>query len=162
MAVPPDGAARQRVTHVALLARPAGQRVRPMVERHQEELVGGIEQLEQELVDRRARIVHPLAEHAVADVEQHAEPDRHALVGELRHRLQDAVLVDLKRLAPESGDRVSFLVDDRRRDAGDLDAGLKQAAVGDGRLLRDETGRGERRDQEGESGRTETRAHSPC
>ena len=70
-----------------------------MVEGHQEELVGRIEQLEQELVDRRARIVHPLAEHAVADVEQHAEADRHALARELRDGLPHAVLVDLERVA---------------------------------------------------------------
>jgi len=68
--VPPDGRQPgQRVAHVPLLAGPPGQRVRPVVERHQEELVGRVEQLEQEFVDRGARVVHPPAEHAVADVE---------------------------------------------------------------------------------------------
>ena len=66
----------------------AGQRPRPVVERHQEELVGRIEQLEQEPLDRGARVLDPPAEHAVADVEQHAEADRHALAGELRDRLR--------------------------------------------------------------------------
>ena len=70
-----------------------------MVERHQEELVGRVEQIEQEPLDRRARVLDALAEHAVADVEQHAEADRHALVRELRDRLRVAVLEDLERLA---------------------------------------------------------------
>ena len=63
----------------------------------------GFEQLEQEPLDRRARVDDALAEHAVADVEQHAEPDRHALVGELRDGLRLAVLVDLERLTRQAG-----------------------------------------------------------
>ena len=87
-----------------------------MVERHQEELVGGIEQIEQKAVDRRAGVLDPLAEHAVADVEEHTEADRHALARELRDRLAHAVFEELEGLPLEAGDEVPVLVGDRRRD----------------------------------------------
>ena len=58
----------------------------------------GVEQLEQEPLDRRARVADALAEHAVADVEQQPQAERHALVRELRDRLLVAVLEDLERV----------------------------------------------------------------
>ena len=130
MAVPPDGRrpASARCTSCWARVQPVSG-LRPVVERHHEELVGGIEQVEQEPVDGRARVLDPLAEHAVADVEQHAEADRHALVGELRDRLLHAVLEDLERLARQAGDQMPFGVGDGGGDAGELDAGLEQAVV---------------------------------
>src|SRR5262249_60703270 len=71
--------------------------------------------------------------------EQEAEPDRHALGGELRDRLFDAVFEDLEGVARQAEDRVPLLVDDRRGDARDLYAGSERLVVLD-RLLR----RGER------------------
>ena len=109
-------------------------------------------------VDRGARIVHPLAEHAVADVEQHAEADRHALAGELGDGLADAVLVDLERVAVEAGHRMTVAIGDRRGDAGDFDAGLERAMVGDRRLLGERAGRPEREGAR-ESRGGQTRAH---
>jgi hypothetical protein len=41
-----------------------------MIERHHEQRVVRGEELEQEALDRGARILDPLTEHAVADVEQ--------------------------------------------------------------------------------------------
>ena len=76
-----------------------------VVERQHEELVGRVEQVEEEPVDRRARVLDALAEHAVADVEQQAEADRHALVRELRDRLLLAVLEDFERLARQAASR---------------------------------------------------------
>ena len=96
-----------------------------MVEGEDEELVGRVEQLEQKPVDGGARILNPLAEHAVADVDEDAEAHRHALVGELRDLLQRAVLVHLEDLAAEAGDEPPLFVGHRRGDARDLDAGLK-------------------------------------
>jgi len=77
------------------------------------------------VTDGQPRVLDPPAEHAVADVEEHPEAERHALVGELRDGLRHAVLVHLERLTGQSLDEVALLVEDGRRDAGDLDAALK-------------------------------------
>jgi hypothetical protein len=121
---------------VRLLARPPGEHARSMVEGDEKEFVGGIEQLEQETIDRRARVLDALAEHAVADVEQHAQADRHALVRELRHGLFDAVLVHLERLAFQVEERMPLVIRDRRRDAGDLHTRLEGVLVADRRWRR--------------------------
>src|SRR5206468_12831597 len=105
--------------------RPAGQRLWRVIEREDEELVGAVEELEEEAIDRGARIRDPLAEHAVADVEQDAEADRHAIARELRDLLLDTVLEYLERLAIEPGNQPAFFVGHRRGDARQLDAGLK-------------------------------------
>ena len=88
MAVPPDGPQRRQraAARPACVVQPVSRRG-VVVERHQEVLVGRVEQLEEKPLDRRARVLDPLAEHAVADVEQHAQADRHAFVGELRDLL---------------------------------------------------------------------------
>ena len=67
-----------------------------MIEGGHERLVLGLEQVPDEAVERAARIDDRAAAHAVGGVEQHAEADRHPLVGELRHRLRLAVLEDLE------------------------------------------------------------------
>ncbi len=55
--------------------------------------------------DRRARIRDPLPAHAVADVEQEAEPDGHTVAAEVGDRLALAVLVDLELVLREPGDQ---------------------------------------------------------
>ncbi len=98
-----------------------------MIERHHEELVGGVQQIEQEPFDGCPRVDDPLAEHAVARVEQHAEADGDPFVGELRDGLAFAVLVHLERLAWKAGDGTTLAIDHRRRDGDDVDTGLPHA-----------------------------------
>ena len=78
--------------------------------------------VEQEALDRRLGVLDAPAEHAVADVEQQAEAERHALVGELRDRQALAVLVDLERLFRQPRDQLPVGVADRGGDHGQLDA----------------------------------------
>src|SRR6185295_15325581 len=89
------------------------------------------------------------AEHAVAGVEHHAETDRYAFVGELRHLLWVAVLEDIERLTLEPGHQASLTVAHGRGDAGNLDARSEHAAVADDRVLCGERG--------GEDGRPQQR-----
>jgi hypothetical protein len=60
--------------------------------------------LRRHVIDRGARVLDALAEHAVAGVEQHAEADRNPLARELRDRLRLAVLVHGEGLSPQTGD----------------------------------------------------------
>ena len=106
-----------------------GQHVRLVVEGEDEEFVLVIELLEQETIDRGARVGDAAAEHAVADVEQDAEADGHALAGELRERLLLAVLVDLEVVASEVADEMAVGVAHRHRDAGDVDARCGTSSV---------------------------------
>src|SRR5688572_31000156 len=46
--------------------------------------------------DRAAGVDNRLAAHAVAGVEQHAQADRHAFIGELGDGLRDVVFEDLE------------------------------------------------------------------
>jgi len=117
-----------------LLVRPAGQRPRAVVERDEEELVGFVEQREEEAAHGGAGVRDALAVHAVADVEQQAQTDRDALVRERRHVLLLAVLVDCERLAWQTGDEMAFLVRDRGRKAGQLDAGRERPRIAYRRL----------------------------
>ena len=123
MAVPPDGLTLgERRPDVLRRARPARQDVRVVIEREHEELVVGVQELEEEPFDGRSRVDHALAEHAVAHVEQDAEADRHALVRELGDRLRLAVLEHLEGLARKADREAALRVEDRRRDGDDVDA----------------------------------------
>ncbi|HXI29760.1 MAG TPA: hypothetical protein VNG89_15085 [Vicinamibacterales bacterium] len=130
-----------------------------MIERQQEELVGRIEQLEQEALDRRVRVVDPPAVHAVADVEQQPEADRHPVARELGDRLPDAVLEDLEGVLRQILHEPAVLVGDRGDHAGDLDPRLEQLRVSDGRLLAGRQ-RGERAAEERRDERCEEGAHT--
>ena len=109
-----------------------------MVEGQHEELVAGIEQLEQEAVDRRPRVLDAPAEHAVADVEQDAEADRHAVARELRDRLRLAVLEHLERVAVQACDQPPVRVAHGRGDARQLDAGSERTPVLRSAAVRDQ------------------------
>ena len=111
--------------------RPGGDEARLVVEGEDEELVRRIEQLEEKPVDGGTRILDALAIHAVADVEQHAEADRHALARELRHGLAFAVLEDVERVAVEPRDQAAFGITHGGRHADHLDAGFEQPVVAD-------------------------------
>ena len=100
-----------------------------MVEGEDEELVLVIELLEQKPVDGRARVRDAAAEHAVADVEQHAEAHGHALAGELRQVLFFPILEDVEIGAREIGDEMSVGIAHRHRDAGDVDARAERLPV---------------------------------
>ena len=100
-----------------------------MVEREHEELVVGVEELEQELLDGRARVDHALAEHAVALVEQDAKADGHPFVGELRNGLRLAVFENLERFARQAGRQAAFGVEDRGRDRDHVDTRSKDAVA---------------------------------
>ena len=106
-----------------------------MVERHHEQRVVRRECLEEEPLDRHARVADPLAVHAVADIEQQAEPDRDAIMRELGDGLWHAVFEDRERVSGEIGHEASPLVAHRHRDRGNLDAGaqrLRRARYGGG------------------------------
>jgi hypothetical protein len=161
------GAARgldpgQGPLHVFFGLGPPGERPRPMVEREDEELVGRIEQIGEETIDGGARVLDALAEHAVADVEQQAEADRDAFIGELRDGLGLAVFEDLERFARKSRDQVAFGVGDGGGDADELDARLEGTRVLN-RLLPggiDRPAAAERhRDREGGGERQAARTH---
>ena len=128
-----------------------------MVERHQKKLVGRVEQIEQKPVDRCAGIIEAAAEHAVADVEQHAETHRHTLSRELRDLLPVAVLEDLERVPRQVGHQMALAVGDRRRNAGELNAGLERALQPDRRLLRRQRG-----DGGDDAENRQARAHGSC
>ena len=96
-----------------------------MIEQHQRELVVARHQLEEEAVERAPRVLQPLADHAVADVEQHGEADRHALAGELRDGLRQAVFEHLEVVLRQIGHEPAAGVGDRGGDRHDLDAGLE-------------------------------------
>ena len=66
-----------------------------------------VEQVDEEPLDRRPGVLDAAAEHAVADVEQQAETERHPLVRELRDRQALAVLVYLERLFRQPGDELA-------------------------------------------------------
>ena len=100
-----------------------------MIERRDEEFVVRIQQFEQEAVDRGARVLDALPEHAVADVDQHAETDGDPLVRELTNFLALPVLEDVERIARQTFDEVPLAVDHRRIDARDLDAGPKRPGI---------------------------------
>ena len=100
-----------------------------MVERGEEELVRRVEQREQEALDGGPRIRDSLPEHAVADVQQHAQPHGDALVGEGGDRLLDAILPDRKGFPWQPRRQVPFGVDDGRGDHHEIDAGLEQPRV---------------------------------
>ena len=127
-----------------------------MVERHQEEFVGGVEQVEQKPVHGGARIFDAAAEHTVADIEEHAQTDGDALARELGDGLRVAVLEYFEGLAREVGDQVALAVSDGGGDAGDFDAGLERTFGPEGRL------RGQRRGRGDDAENRPARAHSPC
>src|ERR1700719_2527740 len=80
------------------IAGPPRDDPRLMIERHNRELVGRIEQVDDESLHGRACVLNAAAEHAVARIDQDPEADRDALPGELRHRLRFTVLVDVERV----------------------------------------------------------------
>ena len=117
MAVPPDGPQRiERRAHGRRLARrnPRRQEMRRVIERHHERGIFGSQQVEEKSFDRRAGVEDPLAEHAVADVEEHAQSHRHAIVRELRDRLRFAVLEDGEGVFWQVRDQPAVAVPDRR------------------------------------------------
>ena len=67
---------------------PSRKDVRLMIERENRKFVGGIQGVGDEPRDRFACLIDSPAEHAVAGIEQDAEADRDALVGELGHLLR--------------------------------------------------------------------------
>src|SRR5688572_32284846 len=72
-----------------------------MIEADERRFVFDREQLVEKMRQRGARVRHPLAAHAVADVERQRQADRHALFRELRDRLRHAVLFDREVLLLE-------------------------------------------------------------
>ena len=125
-----------------------------MIERQHAEFVFGLEQLEEESLHRGTRIDEPLPEHAVADVEQHGEADRHALVGELADGLPLAVFEDFECLSWQAADEVSFFIDDRGGDGDEIDARAEAWSA----VLRENCRAGH---QGGNQRQTEGAAHAP-
>ena len=126
MAVPPQPAQRvERRRHLGRIVGPRRRDRRLVVEHHQRVLVVSRQQLEQEAVQRLSRIGQPQADHAVADIEQHGQADRHALVRELGDRLRQAVFEELELVLRKVGDQPPFGVGDGHGDRDDLDAGLE-------------------------------------
>src|SRR5439155_10920454 len=101
--------------------RPFGDDVRLVIEGHDEELVARIEQLEEESIDRGARVLNALPVHAVARVEQDAKTDWNAFVGELSDRLALAVLEDVECVARQPGEEAPVGLAHRRRHTDDPD-----------------------------------------
>ncbi len=122
-----------------------------MIEGEHEELIVGVQELEEELLDRGPRVDHAPAEHAVAHVEEHAEADRNALVRELRDRLRLAILEHLEGLARKAMREAALRVEDRGGDGHHVDA-RPQHTVAALNLLG--SGRGGR---DGQGGQTEDR-----
>jgi hypothetical protein len=89
------------------------------------------------MIDRQPRVGDTPAEHAVADVEEDAEADRHALARELRHLLPFAIVEHLEGVLRQVRDEMAVGVSHRHRDAGDVDAGAKGVRVAYRRLLRE-------------------------
>ncbi len=104
-----------------------------MVEGHHEERVVRGEQVDEEALDGRASVHEALAEHAVADVEQEADADRHTLAGELRNRLRRAVLEDLEAVARQVGHQPAVGVAHGGRDRRHLHARAQRAGLADDR-----------------------------
>ena len=91
----------------------------------------GFKQREQEPLDGGPGVDDALAEHAVADVEQHAQADRHALVGEDRIVCSRPSSQIPNASRGRSGHQVPLGVEHRRRDHHEVDAGLEPARVAD-------------------------------
>jgi len=127
-----------------------------VVERHQEEFVGGVEQVEQKPVHGGARIFDAAAEHTVADIEEHAQTDGDALARELGDGLPIAVLKYFEGVARQVDDQMTLAVGDGGGDASDLDAGAKWTFGPERRL------RGQRRGRGDDAENRPARAHSPC
>src|SRR5262249_17321772 len=100
-----------------------------VIEGHEEVLVLLVHQVEEKVFDGGARILDPLAKHAVARIEQDAEADWDSLGGELRDLLQITVLVDLEHVLRQAGNEVSLRVAHRGDNARELDARAKQLTV---------------------------------
>jgi hypothetical protein len=98
---------------------------RLVIEQHERELVIVGHQLEEEAVERAPRILQPLADHAVADVEKRGKTDRHALAGELRNRLELAVFENFELVFREIRYESAVGIGNSGSDRDDLDAGLK-------------------------------------
>ena len=122
-----------------------------MVERDHAELIGRIEQREEEPFDGGARVDEPLAEHAVAHVQQDGDADRHALARELRDGLPLAVLVDLEGVFGESGHQAAVLIEDGGGDADQIDARLEEIMRRGRLILRGHGRAGERRHEQPEA-----------
>jgi hypothetical protein len=121
-----------------------------VIEKHERELVVARHQLEVEAVECAPRVLQPLAHHAVADIEQNGEADRHALAGELRDGLREAVFEDLEVVLREIRHEPAAGVGDRGGDRDDLDAGLELRRLRRGLRPNDCTARedrGRRRDE---------------
>ena len=126
-----------------------------MVERHHEVLIVGVEQIEQEPLDRGAGVLDAPAEHAVARVEEHAQTDRHPFARELRDGLWLAVFEEFERLARQPAHQPSVGVAYGRVDAGELDAGTIEVRVAEDLALRQQ--RGARRGGQHEQRRAESK-----
>ena len=118
-----------------------------MIEGQHAEFVGGIQQLEEKLFDRRAGIGEPLTIHAVAHVEQHGQADRHAFVRELRHGLALAVLVDLECVFGKAGHQPAVMIYHGGGDADEVNARTERVGWCRGAPLRCKSDAGERRDK---------------
>ena len=98
------------------------------MKRGDEGFVFAKQQLADEPIERVPRVDDRLPAHAVAGVEQHAEADRDALVGELRDVLRVAVFEDLEVVFREPGDQPAVRVGDGDGDLDDVDARSERTA----------------------------------
>jgi len=98
---------------VRLDARPAvSGRGALVVERHQENSSAGSSRSKRNRSTALRASLDAAAEHAVADIEQHAEADRHPLARELRDLLAVAILEHLERFARQVRDQMALAVSD--------------------------------------------------
>ena len=110
--------------------------MRVVIEDDEERLVRRIEQLDQEAAQGRLRVRHPLAVHALADVEHHTEADRDAAAVEVRDLLPGSVLEELEVGAGEVADQPSAGIAHGDRDRYDVDPGPEAPHAVARRLLR--------------------------
>ena len=113
----------------ALSVRPPLFEVGVGAEPDEEHLVIGVQQVEQESLERRLRVRELVARHAAAGVEHDAEAYRHALCVEVRDRLLLPVLEHDEVLLPEVGHEAPGPVRDGRRHVDQLDARAKAEAL---------------------------------
>ena len=113
-----------------------------MIEDQEKRFVGGREQVEDEAVERRARVRDALPVHAVADVHQDAEADRQPIPRHESHRLFSAVFMNDEIVAFEIGDQSAVAVRDRGGHLDELDLGAVRLGAKD---RRDEPGREQHR-----------------
>src|SRR5205809_934383 len=119
----------QRTREQLTIGGPALQQDGVVAESIEKDFILLAEQIVQEAIERALRRVDLRSSHATARVEGNAETAGHAFGAEMGHLLRLVVFVHHEIFLPQTGNKPSARIRDRRRNVDELDAALETEPV---------------------------------